>query len=96
MINIRSTIIGRVRKPQMARIGRANGAVRPRGMRRVRYDDMTLEAAVLDRADLLAGARFEGPAIVEQYDTTTFVTPGWTVAVDAFGNLIAETANDAH
>jgi N-methylhydantoinase A len=96
VINIRSTIIGRVRKPQMARIGRANGAVRPRGMRGVRYDGMTLEAAVLDRADLLAGARFEGPAVVEQYDTTTFVTPGWTVAVDVFGNLIAETSNDAH
>jgi N-methylhydantoinase A/oxoprolinase/acetone carboxylase beta subunit len=35
-----------------------------------------------------------GPAIVEQYDTTTFITPGWNVEVDSYGNLVAEA--DVH
>ena len=40
------------------------------------------------RKTLLAGQRFEGPAIVAQEDCTTCVPPGMSVAVDPFGNLI--------
>jgi N-methylhydantoinase A len=43
---------------------------------------------VYDRARLEAGHRFDGPAIVEQYDATTVVCPEQTVEVDAFGNLL--------
>ncbi len=31
---------------------------------------------------------FSGPAIVEQYDATTVVYPGWGVETDAIGNLV--------
>ena len=31
-----------------------------------------------------------GPAIVEQFDATTVVPPGWHAAVDRYGNLILE------
>jgi N-methylhydantoinase A len=48
----------------------------------------TVEAAVYDRAALKAGDTLEGPAIVEQDDTTTLVTPGWHGRVDAHGNLV--------
>ena len=34
------------------------------------------------------GVRFDGPAIVEQLDSTTVVEPGDRVEVDASGNLI--------
>lgn len=47
-------------------------------------------AAIYRRADLAPGFSFNGPAIVEQYDTTVFVTPGFVVTVDACGNLIGE------
>jgi N-methylhydantoinase A len=94
IINVRTTIVGRVRKPQLARIDR-RAASQPRGVRNVRLHGHAFDAAVYDRADLGAGARFVGPAIVEQYDTTTFITPGWTVEVDAYGNLIAEAASHA-
>ena len=47
-------------------------------------------AAVYQRAELAPGFSFTGPAIVEQYDTTVFVTPGFAVTVDASGNLIGE------
>ena len=33
-------------------------------------------------------SRFDGPAIVEQADTTTLVEPGWRATVDAGGTLI--------
>jgi N-methylhydantoinase A len=47
---------------------------------------------VFARAALLPGHAFAGPAVVEQYDATTYVAPGWNAHVDAFGNLVLETA----
>jgi N-methylhydantoinase A len=43
---------------------------------------------VFDRGLLLPGAEVEGPAIVEQLDTTTVVGPGWLGHVDGYGNLV--------
>jgi N-methylhydantoinase A len=42
---------------------------------------------VLRRDALRARNRIEGPAIVEEMDSTTMVLPGQAVRVDAFGNL---------
>ncbi len=42
---------------------------------------------VLDRETLLAGNRIEGPAIVEEMDSTTLILPGQRAKVDALGNL---------
>jgi N-methylhydantoinase A/oxoprolinase/acetone carboxylase beta subunit len=41
-----------------------------------------------DRAALRAGNRLEGPAIVNQYDSTTVVPPGIAAHVDRFGNIV--------
>jgi N-methylhydantoinase A/oxoprolinase/acetone carboxylase beta subunit/N-methylhydantoinase B/oxoprolinase/acetone carboxylase alpha subunit len=46
--------------------------------RKVWIDGAFTEVPVYDRDALEDGARIEGPAIVEQYDTTTYVAPGWT------------------
>jgi N-methylhydantoinase A len=46
---------------------------------------------VYARERLPAGASFAGPAVVEQYDATTFVAGGWRATLDALGNLILET-----
>jgi N-methylhydantoinase A len=43
---------------------------------------------VYNRARLGRGQRFDGPAVVEQMDSTTLVLPSQTVEVDRFGNLI--------
>ncbi|TVT09516.1 hydantoinase/oxoprolinase family protein [Amycolatopsis bartoniae] len=45
------------------------------------------EARIFQRAELRAGDRFAGPAVVEQEDTTVVVPAGWAVTVDEFGNL---------
>ena len=49
-----------------------------------------VSAQVLDRAAMVAGFTFRGPAVVEQSDTTTLVEPGWRGSVDGAGNLILE------
>jgi N-methylhydantoinase A len=45
---------------------------------------------VWDRAKLLAGDRFDGPAVIEQFDSTTVALAGQTVAVEANGTLVIE------
>jgi N-methylhydantoinase A len=42
------------------------------------------------RGDLAPGMQFDGPAIVEQSDTTTVVEPDMKVIVDAQGNLLVK------
>ena len=44
--------------------------------------------ACYDRGRLLPGHRFEGPAVVFQFDTTTVVAPGWSAAIDQRLNLL--------
>jgi N-methylhydantoinase A len=46
------------------------------------------EVPVYARAALKLGDRLPGPAIVEQDDTTTLITPGWDGRVDRRGNLL--------
>jgi N-methylhydantoinase A len=45
------------------------------------------EVVVLRRADLRPGHEITGPALIEQDDTTVWVTPGWIGSVDAMLNL---------
>jgi N-methylhydantoinase A len=46
------------------------------------------DAPVYERAELAPGARFSGPAVVEEREATTVVIPGVTGVVDRDGNLV--------
>jgi N-methylhydantoinase A/oxoprolinase/acetone carboxylase beta subunit len=48
-----------------------------------------------ERAALDAGDRLAGPAIVNQYDSTTVVPPGIEAHVDRFGNIVIEVGASA-
>jgi N-methylhydantoinase A len=65
------------------------------GRRDVYFDGRTAtDTAVFQRDALAIGAAFGGPAIVEQFDATTVVPPGWRAHVDRFANLILEHGRD--
>jgi N-methylhydantoinase A len=51
------------------------------------------DTVIYDRERLRKGARFTGPAIVEQGDATTVVPPGGEVEVDGYRNLIVDVRN---
>lgn len=71
------------------------GELKP-GKRMIRVSTVNgeIEAAIYQRETLPAGAEFEGPAIVEQVDTTTLIEPGWHARVDEKGNLILTHRQD--
>ena len=75
--------------PLQGQAGQA-GPATPKEHRPVYFDEAAdfVDTAVYDRSGLAAGASFEGPAIVEQLDTTTVIHPGQRAEVDEFGNLL--------
>jgi N-methylhydantoinase A len=51
------------------------------------------ECAVYDRYALAPGSRVDGPAIVEERESTSVLPPGTSAAVDEYANLIVEIAS---
>ena len=61
-----------------------------RGHRRVHLDGAWREAALFDRLALPVGAAVDGPAVLDQPDTTILVEGGFRARVDRFGNIVLE------
>ena len=51
-----------------------------------------IECPIYDRYALDAEMVIEGPAIVEEADSTTAIHPGYEALVDRFGNLLLSKA----
>jgi N-methylhydantoinase A len=47
-------------------------------------------AGLVDRAELAPGDRLQGPVLIAEPQTTTFVAADFTARVDARGNLVLE------
>jgi len=91
MVNLRLTAIGLAAMPEFPRHPLTRSAPPPEARREVRpvfFDQKGwLDTPVFWRPALQAGNRIQGPAIIEQYDDTTVVPPGWEAAVDDYLNL---------
>jgi N-methylhydantoinase A len=92
MVSLRVSAIGRLNKPQFAKIPTGDAvppATARRGTRSVIFEGTgTVQANVFDRTKLLEGNVINGPAIIEEAASTTVVEPGDTVTVNGFGHLI--------
>jgi N-methylhydantoinase A len=90
-INYRMSAIGIIDKPTLKKSKVDPNAEIPVPIetRSVLYQEHTdfVETNVYQRAELLPGCHFDGPAVVEQMDTTIVIPPGWKVQVDAYNNL---------
>jgi len=66
-------------------------AATPVAWREVWFDGW-IRTPIHDRATFAPGTVFDGPAIVEQGDTTSVIEPGQRARVDAQGNILVEVA----
>src|SRR5436190_4485459 len=95
IVSLRSAVTGSLRKPVFEPIA-AGSATPPaaafRGARPVYFAEAGswVDTPSYDRAVLLAENRITGPALVEEYASTTVVHPGDVVTVDGFGDLVIE------
>jgi len=95
LINLRTTVIGV--RPQLdlkriiASAHRMASVEEARlGSRKVWFGDGFHDTPIFERNALPIGASIEGPAILNQMDSTTVVEPDSAVTVDEYGNLIIE------
>ena len=83
--------VPRLSLPELPRTRRQHGARDQGPAAALRHGAAEIRRVnVWDRAKLLAGDRFEGPAVIEQFDSTTVVLAGQTVSVEAKGTLVIE------
>jgi N-methylhydantoinase A len=92
LVNLVTSVIGRRRAfPLDSLIDPAGRAAKAQdaviGERQVFAAGHWQTAQIFDRMKLPTGARFTGPAIVQQIDATTVIEPGAVATVDAIGNL---------
>lgn len=66
------------------------GSTAPSGEQQVFHAGRWWAAVRYPRLDLPVGARIDGPAILEQPDTTVWLEPGFHATVDSFGNLLVK------
>jgi N-methylhydantoinase A len=91
VVSLRLTSVGRIAKPPPRRL-EPGGTPQPKARREVFFAEAGgyVDCPVYDRYTLPAGASFPGPAVVEEFDSTTVVHPGFGLAVDELGNLVLE------
>jgi len=95
ILDLRVTAVGVSPKQQLERISGSTRTIPPTiGHREIFIGGRLWPANVYQRDELYPEFRFDGPAIVEQFDTTVFVTPGWQVRVDEFGNLFGTSMEE--
>jgi N-methylhydantoinase A len=93
IVNYRLTARVPLPKPdphRLAFVGE-NAAPALKGRRRAYFDEW-VDCPLYRRDKLTHGNRLDGPAIIEQVDSTIVVHPGQTGVVDAFGNLIIQVS----
>jgi N-methylhydantoinase A len=94
IVSLRSAVRGVMRKPALERIaaGDADAGAARRGTRPVFFADAGgfVPTAAFDRRALVAGNGIEGPALIEEYASTTVLHPGDVMTVDDFGNLVID------
>jgi len=90
-VNLRSVHSAPLPRPQLT-VPAPGGSLEAacKGMRPAYFDEYQAyrDTPIYQRDLLPLGAQFDGPAIVEQPDTTTVVYPGFTCRVDKAGNLL--------
>jgi N-methylhydantoinase A len=89
---IRVVATGLIDKPGLKPVeGGPNGGG-PAATRQVHFEDYGgwVEAAAHDREELRPGQRIEGPAVIDQFDSTTVLPPESRATVDEYANLLIE------
>ncbi|MBI3965139.1 MAG: hydantoinase/oxoprolinase family protein [Chloroflexi bacterium] len=93
LVGFRVVATGSVARPQFTATGAGQSDVASAaiGSRPVYFDGAFVETPIYDRTRLRPGATLEGPAILDQMDSTTVVLPRQLVEVDGYRNLIITT-----
>jgi N-methylhydantoinase A len=98
VVNLRVTAIGSITRPHMRQLPRGDrdSSQAIKGQREVYFPEARkqLLCTVYERYQLKSGNWIDGPAIVEEIDSTTAIHPGYCAIVDVHGNLLIQSNGD--
>ena len=72
-----------------SKVALQSAPAKPHGKRSARFGANDIDTPVYARKDLAKGQTLEGPAIIEERETTIIILPGWRAKVDATGCIMA-------
>jgi N-methylhydantoinase A len=90
VVNIHIQASREVKAPMLPQVASASRSVEDARLenRKVWFSRGLMECGIYDRAKLKNGHLLDGPAIVQEVESTTLVDLGWQLRVDKFGNLV--------
>ncbi|OGA19065.1 MAG: hypothetical protein A3G25_07050 [Betaproteobacteria bacterium RIFCSPLOWO2_12_FULL_63_13] len=93
LVNLRVRITGRTPPLALQVLRPSEGTPISKGTREIWYRGKRHLAQLYERSHLAAGHQVEGPSIIEQFDTTTVVAPGFVAVTDEHGVLMLTRRN---
>jgi N-methylhydantoinase A len=95
LVNLCVSGFGVIERPGMPKLARRAGNPVPKSSRAVYFGTRFQDTPVYDRTLLPSGGRVDGPAIVEEFGSTTVVFPGQHVEIDPHGILVIRPSKRA-
>jgi N-methylhydantoinase A len=90
IVNFCVSGFGIIDRPSIPRLGNAGGTKLLPNTRPVYFAGSFRDTPIYPRSALPAGFRLDGPAVVEEFGSTTVVFPGQSLQVDPHGILIVQ------
>jgi N-methylhydantoinase A len=92
LVNLCVSGFGVIERPGMPKLAQRAGKPVPKSSRAVYFGTRFQDTPVYDRTSLPSGGRVDGPAVVEEFGSTTVVFPGQYVEVDPHGILVIRSS----
>jgi N-methylhydantoinase A len=95
LVNLCVSGFGVIERPQMPKLAKREGIPAAKSSRAVYFGTAFQDTPVYDRALLPTGQQVDGPAIIEEFGSTTVVFPGQVVETDPHGILVIRPGRSA-
>jgi N-methylhydantoinase A len=95
IVNLCVSGFGLIERPSIPRLAPGGAGTPPKKARPVFFGHGFVNTPIYDRAALPPGHRLDGPAVVEEFGSTTVVFPGQTLSVDPHGILVIRPSEAA-
>jgi N-methylhydantoinase A len=93
LVNLCVSGFGLIERPQMPRLAGRAGKPVPKASRDVYFGSDFQDTPIFDRVSLPPASQISGPAVIEEFCSTTVVFPGQSVEVDPHGILVIRSVS---
>ena len=91
IVTLRLVGLGKLDKIEKKKSGEySEAAPVPRKSQEAIFGGKAYDAKVYDRSNLITGQKIPGPAIIEEFTTTSVIPPNWEITIDEYRNMIVK------